>query len=216
MPRTRVRTDTVYQFGELSPTAQATAIDRARETAGEFFADSIRDCFDPGVCWGMDAAAIGLTFDRHTFKTYGGGTRSEARVYWALHTQGAGCWFDGTWTRPDDPIAQTDAYEGGEERTLRELAAQLATVPAGTHATITYRARGPYRAGLEILVYDGETGNAIENEAHAEIVCEALRAFAAYLYRQIDAEYDYQTGDAALREVLAGEDTEYTEEGRIA
>lgn len=217
MPRTRVRTDTVYQFGELSPEAQRKAIDARREIEGEGFADSIRDLFDPGYCWGMDAETIGLTFDRRTFRTMGGGQRNEAAVYWALHQQGAGAWFDGTWTRPADPIARANGSEGGEDRTLRDLAAKLAQVPAGTTATIKYHERGYSRAGLEITVYDGETGHEVEDDTIAEIVREAMRAFAQYLYRVIDAEYDYRTGDAAIREYLTEDTgTEYTEDGRIA
>jgi len=214
MARVRTRTDTVYPFAELTAAAQAAAIDARREAVGEFFAEDIGQNFDPGWCWGLDAAALGVEFKPrgqrwHNVSTGREGVDQSASVWWALHVQGAGASFDGTWTRPADPIAAMAAHAGDGDK-LHAIAAALAETPAGTSARI--KADDRYHS-LTVDVYDDQGNEA--DEAIAAIVLQAMREYAEYIYRQIDTEYDYQTSDETIRAYLTDEDDgEYTAEGR--
>ena len=47
-----------------------------------------------------------------------------------------------------------------------------------------------------------------------EVVTEALRDLARWLYRQLEREYEYLTSDEAVDETIAANDYTFTETGR--
>lgn len=47
-----------------------------------------------------------------------------------------------------------------------------------------------------------------------EILAEALRDLARWLYRQLECEYDYLASDEAVDETIAANDYTFTEAGR--
>lgn len=47
-----------------------------------------------------------------------------------------------------------------------------------------------------------------------EIVIEALRDLARWLYRQLEREYDYLSSDEAVNETIIANDYTFTEAGR--
>ena len=47
-----------------------------------------------------------------------------------------------------------------------------------------------------------------------EIVTEALRDLARWLYRQLEREYDYLSSDEAVDEIIAANEYTFTEAGR--
>lgn len=48
----------------------------------------------------------------------------------------------------------------------------------------------------------------------AEIVVEALRDLARWLYRQLEREHEYQTSDAVVDEAIEANGWTFTEDGR--
>lgn len=58
-----------------------------------------------------------------------------------------------------------------------------------------------------------ETGQP-PTEGAEEIVIEALRDLARWLYRQLEREYDYQTSDEVADESIEANGYTFTDEGR--
>ena len=60
---------------------------------------------------------------------------------------------------------------------------------------------------------DGPTGRDMTRDAE-DIVIEAMRDLARWLYRQLEREYDDQTSDASIDDVICANAYTFTEEGR--
>lgn len=60
---------------------------------------------------------------------------------------------------------------------------------------------------------DGRFGQAM-TAGTEDIVAEALRDLARWLYRQLEREYEHPTSDAVVDEALAANDLSFTEDGR--
>lgn len=76
--------------------------------------------------------------------------------------------------------------------------------------------RGHYchaRSMVIAVARDSPTGQEMTEDAE-EVVADALRDQADWLYRQLQREYDYLTSDAAIDEVIRANDYSFTAEGR--
>jgi hypothetical protein len=83
-------TKLVYLFDELNPAAKETARQWFREGLPSEFLEDRDD-------WERVAAIIGVTFDRHDVRLMGGGTRSEANIWWSgFSSQGDGASWEGS------------------------------------------------------------------------------------------------------------------------
>jgi hypothetical protein len=60
---------------------------------------------------------------------------------------------------------------------------------------------------------DGRSGQAM-TAGTEDIVTEALRDLARWLYRQLEREYEHLTSDAVVDEALAASDLSFLEDGR--
>ena len=60
---------------------------------------------------------------------------------------------------------------------------------------------------------DSAAGQEMTEDAE-EVVADALRDLADWLYRQLQREYEYLTSDAAIDEVIRANDYSFTAEGR--
>jgi hypothetical protein len=188
---------TVFQYEELSDKAKETARDWYRDAtarAGDnFFAEHvIEDAVRMGTL-------MGITFKTRTIKLMSGKTREEPQIEWSgFSSQGDGACFEGTYTyQPGIAAAiatEAPGNDSGENIILRRIAAELESYGV-LSATLTKRNHHyshPYT--VEIEVYDSE-GIDITNGTRGKAVAQALRDFMNWIYRNLEAEYDYQNAD---------------------
>ena len=205
----RVMTTTVYQFSELD--------DRAKEKAREWWRECEAQDFDTGCLYDdfkRIAEILGVTFDTRAFKTMGGKTGYELRIWWALHRQGAGASFDGRYQYARRCVRKLKAYAPKDE-VLHGIAQDLAAVQAkhryGLSAKVTSNGREVHELATTIEVYTGSGDYA--DEATTEAITEALRRFMRWMYKTIDAEWDYRMSDESVDEAIEANEYEFTETG---
>lgn len=197
MPTTK--TIELYEYDELSPKAQAVAIDWYRQLIepddyAEYIVEELATEIGP---------RLGITVDTHTITTMGGKTRQEPSVYWALHVQGAGAAFPCRWAWRDGCEAAIRDFMPTDEA-MHAIAAELgAGMYRGYSARITVRDVHDWR----IEVFDAEDNEVYSGHVY-ETLCATFRDLFRWLYQAIDAEYDYQTKDETIAERL--KDNAYT------
>jgi hypothetical protein len=82
------------------------------------------------------------------------------------------------------------------------------------HATVTYRDRYCHEYSMAIAVErDSPTGQDMTADAE-DVVIEALRDLARWLYRQIEREYEALTSAEAVDEAILANEYTFTETGR--
>jgi hypothetical protein len=193
----------VYQYDELSPEAQ----EKAREwflRGFEFEADFVLEDAARG------AALLGIEFDTHTVELYGGGTRQKPNIYWSgFSSQGDGACFEGRYAYAPGSVKAIKAY-APLDKELHSIAQQLQDVQKRHFYSLTAQCKHSghyYHSGcMDVLVDDSQ-------EIYV-VLTAALRAFADWVYNQLRAEYDYQTGDEAVKEAIRANDYEFTVDGK--
>jgi hypothetical protein len=201
----------VYQYDELSPEAQENARDWFLKDF-EFEADFVLE--DAARV----AALLGIEFDTHTVDLYGGGTRQEPNISWSgFSTYGAGACFEGRYAYAPGSVKAVKAY-APLDKELHSIAQQLQE--AQKHHAYRLTAQilhsGPYyhSSCMGVVVEDSrEIGVSVEAE---DAVTEALRAFADWIYSQLQAEYHYQVSPDNVEESIRVNAYEFTADGKIA
>lgn len=199
---------TLYKFDELSETAKETARQWYREaSAGD---EDMSATLDYAV---EVAALMGIEIEqRHWTNSYGFKGASPIIYYSAGHVQGDYAAFEGSYR-----------YRKGAAKAVRDYAPQDAELRRIVDALQAVQARNFYqltascstgRDWQEVSVdrYDGLTMTA---DAEDEIT-EALRDFAYWIYKQILAEFDYQSSDDAVDEAIEANEYEFDEQGNRA
>jgi hypothetical protein len=199
----------VYQYDELSPEAQ----EKAREwflRGFEFEADFVLEDAARG------AALLGIEFDTHTVDLYGGGTRQEPNIYWSgFSSQEDGACFEGRYAYAPGSVKAVKAY-APEDKDLHSIAQQLQDVQKRNfyHLTaMTQHHKHYYHNGCMTVTVEDSREIEVSDTAEEEIT-EALRAFADWIYSQLQAEYDYQISDKAVAESIRENDYEFTVDGK--
>jgi hypothetical protein len=192
----------VYQYDELSPKAQEKARDWFLKDF-EFEADFVLEDAE------RVAALLGIEFDTHTVELYGGGTRQKPNIYWdGCSSQGDGACFAGRYAYAPGSVKAVKAY-APEDKELHGIARQLQEAQKRHFYSLTaYVWYGHYyHSGcMDALVDDSQ-------EIYV-VLTAALRAFADWVYNQLRAEYDYQTGDEAVKEAIRANEYEFTADGK--
>jgi hypothetical protein len=82
------------------------------------------------------------------------------------------------------------------------------------HAGIVHRDRYYHEYCMAITVErDSPTWQDMTSDAEDEVIA-ALRDLARWLYRRLNAEYEYLTSDAAVDEAIAANEYTFTDNGR--
>lgn len=214
----RVLETPVFTFDELNDRAKAAALSRLRENAfeGPWDWDHIFD----------DAAAIGdlLGFDlRQKFvKTMDGSGRYDPAIFFSgFCSQGDGACFESTYRYAPGAEDAITAECGDTNKTLVAIAARLQAMqkPHFYKLRATTKHSGHYYHEYCMSIdmecdcarCQGYAPGADTEEEFKEICAD----FARWVYRQLEKEYDYQTSDEALIEVIAMNDYEFYEDGRM-
>ena len=204
---------TVYQLHELSDAAKDKARGWYREIGIDFdWYDAVYDDFER-IC-----AILGVNFATRTVRLFGGGVRPKPCIWFSgFWSQGDGACFEGHYRHAKGARTQIRAY-APKDAELHRIADCLEAVQRRNFyqllATVTHRGRYYHEHCMAIAVErDSPTGQDMTRDAE-DIVIEAMRDLARWLYRQLEREYDGQTSDASIDDAICANAYTFTEEGR--
>ena len=200
-----------YTFDELS--------DRAKETARDWWRES--DDFDPD-CTMEDAATIadlmGIDLRTRPVKLMGGGTRYDPVIlYSGFCSQGDGACFEGSYSYRKGSVAAVKSH-APQDQTLHAIVQGLADAQRNhfyrLEASIKHRGHYYHSGCTEIDVFDREDNYRDIGDAE-ETIKVLLRDFMDWIYRQLEAEYDYAMSAENVDENIRINEYTFDEDGRI-
>ena len=217
----RTETVNIYQFSELS--------EKAKENARDWFREgNLQDNYW-SECVIEDATEIaklfGLDIGTRPYDTVGGKKRYEPTVFWSgFSSQGDGASFTGTYRFKADAIEAVKAHAPQDE-TLHAIVADLMAAQSLCSGQLNFKITTSgrycheYSMDFEILDFD-ENGEEISNGGVTNVLekeaAEALRAFARWIYRQLENEYEYRQSAEAVDEDITANEYEFHEDGKRA
>ena len=132
-------------------------------------------------------------------------------------SQGDGARFEGYWSHAKGATARIRDY-APTDATLHGIADRLQAIQRRNFyqlaAEVSHRGRYYHEYAMSVdVTRDSPTWQPPTEDAE-EIVTEALRDLARWLYRQLQAEYDHLTSDEAIEEGIIVNEYTFTEGGR--
>ena len=201
----------VFTFDELTT-------DDAKERARDWFregieSDELADYND----WETIAEILGVTFRTHPVKLYGGGVRYEPVIHWSgFSSQGDGASWEGSYSYAKQAPRRIRDH-APLDATLHRIADDLAAVQRrfGYRLSAKVTQSGYYSHSGTMSVeteYDGnpdrDLGSAPDDIRHA------LRAFADWIYRQLESQWEYLHAAEQVDESLLCNGYTFTADGR--
>ena len=208
-------TETVYTFDELSDAAKEKAREWYRGNDGGLDYDWWDSVYD-------DAAAIGklmgIDMAQKPVKLMNGSTRYDPAIYFSgFWSQGDGASFNAEYSYAKGCAKAVKDYAPKDEE-LHRIARELQDLQRHHFYTLTARVStsGNYsHSGTMRLDYcqdrNGDCGADTESD-----LLDLLRAFADWIYRQLERECDYLTSDESVDETIRCNKYEFTEDGERA
>ncbi|WP_024898996.1 hypothetical protein [Brucella rhizosphaerae] len=204
---------TVYRLNELSDVAKDKARAWYREDAFDYhWYDAVYEDFQ------QIAEILGISFKPSTVRLMGGGARQQPRIWFrGFWSQGDGACFEAYYSYRKNAAAEIRSY-APKEAELHSIANALQAVQRRNsyqlRAEVSHRGHYYHEYCMSISVErDSPTSQDMTEDAE-EIVTEALRDLARWLYRQLEREYDYLSSDEAADEAIAANEYTFTENGR--
>jgi hypothetical protein len=204
---------TVYRLDELSEAAKEKARAWYREGGFDYdWYDAVYEDFQ------TIAEILGIRFRTRTVRLMGGGTRQDPCIWFrGFWSQGDGACYEGVWRHARGAAARLRAY-APQDALLHGIADRLQAIQRRNffqlRAEISHHGHYTHEYSMRISVErDSLVGQDMTPDAE-DIVTEALRDLARWLYRQLEREYDYLTSDEAVDESLRANDYTFTEAGR--
>lgn len=200
-----------YRLDELSDRAKEHARSWYRESGLDYdWHDFTFDDFER-VC-----DILGVTLSADGVRLHGGGTRSKPRIYFSgFWNQGDGACYEGAY-----------AYAKGAHRRIRDHAPvdtdlhQIADALRAVQSRNFYqlsadiRHRGRYYHEHSMSISVERDGTAQDMTADAdEAIADALRDLARWLYRRLNAEYDYLSSNEAVDQSISANGYRFTDAG---
>ena len=204
---------TVYQFPELSDAAKDKARRWYRELgAHDDWWDAVYEDFER-VC-----EILGIRLKTTPVRLMGGGTRAKPCIWFSgFSSQGDGSSFEGYLSHVKGAPAHIRDY-APTDATLHSIACRLQAIQRRNFyqlaAEISHRGRYYHEYTMSIDVTRDSLRRQPPTEDSEEIVTEALRDLARWLYRQLEAEYEHLTSDKAIEEGVIVNEYTFTESGR--
>ncbi|NLS26477.1 hypothetical protein S2M10_14600 [Sphingomonas sp. S2M10] len=204
---------TVYRLDELSDAAKEKARAWYREGGFDYdWYDAVYEDFQ------RIAEILGLRLKTRAVRLMGGSTRQEPCIWFrGFWSQGDGACFD-TWYSYRKEAPQRIREYAPQDTTLHGIADALQSVQRRNFyqlwAEANHRGHYYHEYCMAITVErDSPTWQGMTKDAE-EVVTEALRDLARWLYRQLEREYDYLSSDEAVDETIAANEYTFTEAGR--
>lgn len=204
---------TVYRLDELSDTAKDKARAWYRDGGFDYgWYDAVYEDFQ------RIAEILGIRLKTSTVRLMGGGSRQEPRIWFrGFWSQGDGACFEGYYTYRKHSPSEIRSY-APLDTTLHGIADALQAVQRRNffqlRAEVSHHGRYSHEYCMAISVErDSPTWQDMTADAE-EIVIEALRDLARWLYCQLEREYDYLTSDEVIDETITANEYTFTEAGR--
>lgn len=212
MPITK--TVTLFTFEELS--------DRAKEKARDWWRNLEASDFDHEFIF-EDAervgALIGITIDRRSYRTMGGGTGSAPVIYYSgFSSQGDGACFEGRYAYAKGGLKALTKEIGGESKGDKELlriASELQDIQRRNFYRIECQMKhsGHYNhSGCMRVDHHGDNPSA--NVDDEQEVTQLMRDFADWIYDQLRTEYWWRMEDEQVDESITINGYTFTAEGK--
>ncbi len=132
-------------------------------------------------------------------------------------SQGDGACFEGYWSHAKGAATRIRDY-APTDATLHGIADRLQAIQRRNFyqlaAEVSHRGRYYHEYTMSIDVTRDSPRWQPPTEDAEELVTEALRDLARWLYRQLEAEYDHLTSDEAIEEGIIVNAYTFTEAGR--
>ena len=208
----RIIEKTVYQLAELSGAARENA--RAWYREGGFDYDWYDTTFEDfeHIC-----EILGVRLKTRAVRLMGGGTRQQPRIFFTgFWSQGDGACFEAFYSYRKNASRDIRGHAPKDDR-LHAIADGLQTVQRRNfyqlRADVSHRGHYYHAYCMAISVErDSPAWQGMTADAE-EVVIEALRDLAAWLYRQLESEYEYLTSDASVDEAIIANAYTFTESG---
>ncbi|MGF7006962.1 antitoxin of toxin-antitoxin stability system [Aminobacter sp. BE322] len=204
---------TVYRLDELSDDAKEKARAWYREGGFDYdWYDAVYEDFQ------RIAEILGIRFKTRTVRLLGGGSRQEPCIWFrGLWSQGDGASFEGNYAYRKNASAEIRSY-APKDTILHGIADALQSVQRRNfyqlRAEASHRGHYYHEYCMAISVTrDSPTYQDMTADAE-EVITEALRDLARWLYRQLEREYDYLSSDEAVDETITANEYTFTENGR--
>lgn len=203
----------VYTFDELTPAAQETARNWYREHAPHYgWWQWVYEDFE-AIC-----KCLGITIKQVPMNGRDRATGTRRCIWFSgFWNQGDGACFEGSWRYERGSSLAIRAH-APQDRDLHEIADRLQAVQKRNFyqlvADISHRDRYYHAHCMDIRVErDTPTWQTMTADAE-EIVIDVMRDLAKWLYRTLEAEYDFQTSDAEIDAALEANGYTFTQDGR--
>ena len=208
----RIIETTVFTIDELSGAAKESARlwYRQRGLHDEWY-DFVYEDF------GTVCRILGIALATYPVRLHGGGTRDTPQVYWTgFWNQGDGASFAGQYSHAKEAARGIRAHAPKDEK-LHRIADALQEVQKRNFwqlkASIRQQGRYCHEYTMAIEVERDSPTWQPPTEGAEDAVIEAMRDLARWLYRQLRSEYEHQTSDAAVDDILAINELTFTADG---
>jgi hypothetical protein len=160
---------------------------------------------------------LGITLRARPVRRMDGGTNTKPSIFFSgFSSQGDGACFEGSY-RYVRSSARRIRQHAPNDKALHALADQLLAVQRRNfyQLTASMRQTGRYCHENRMIIgvqRDSSAGQDL-SLADEDIVVETMRDLARWLYRRLEAEYDYQLADAQIDEALRASGHTFTDDG---
>lgn len=204
---------TVYRLDELSEAAKEKARSWYREGGFDYdWYDAVYEDFQ------RIAEILGLGPKTRPVRLMGGGIRHDPCIWFrGFYSQGDGACFEAFLSHRKRAPQRIREY-APKDTELHRIADALQAIQRRNfyqlRADISHRGHYYHEYCMAISVTrDSPTSQDMTEDAE-EIIVEAMRDLARWLYRQLEREHDYLSSDEVVDETIAANEYTFTEAGR--
>ncbi|MEH3099683.1 antitoxin of toxin-antitoxin stability system [Sphingomonas adhaesiva] len=203
----------VYRLDELDKNAREAARAWFRRVGFDHdWHERVFDDFER-IC-----TILGVELRASHVRLIGGGTRAKPCIFFSgFWGQGDGACFEGRYGYAAGAAAAIRAH-APLDVDLHAIADALGTVQRRSfyqlRADIRHRGRYYHEHSMTIAVERDSSNGQDMTAGVEETIAEALRDLARWLYRRLEAEYEYLTSDAEVDAAIVANDYSFTAAGR--
>lgn len=189
----QIKQTTVYTFDELSESAKERARNWWREGAFDY------EWYEHVYTDATDCLALA-------------GFEVEKIWFSGFASQGDGACFDGTWNAARAQPVKAMKAHAPMDKALHRIAAEMRRIAkSDKNAFMRVRHSGHYyHSGCTSFEIDARTQELDES------IREAARSAMDWIYRQLEAEYEYQSADEQVDDNIRANEYTFDENGKIA
>lgn len=195
------------KFSELSETAKQAARDHCA-AKNSHVPDEWWDCVYEDAINVSKLMGIEISERHHS---------SKPNIYWSgFSSQGDGASFEGRYTAPAaGAVEKVTEHCGGQDADLIRIATELTALNVGRRlrganeplrAIITASGRYSHSGTMDLSFSEFLDDDDCPTVAEEDTLLRLMRAFADWVYKQLEAEYDYHMSDEVIDDHLACED----------